>query len=79
MALNKAKLKQGIKAAFVEARSEEKNPDAVFDAIANKISDAIDEYVKGLQITYNPAALPAGPALIAGPYPVTGLFKYTLS
>lgn len=81
MALNKVKLKQEIKAAFTEAKLEENNPDAVFDAIAGKISDAIDDYIKGLQITYvpaNPQNPPPAP-FIAGPYPVTGTFGYTLS
>jgi hypothetical protein len=81
MPLNKIKLKAEIKAAFVKAASETENPDAVVDALSETISNAIDEFVKGLQITYVPAnpQNPPPTPFVAGIYPVTGTFSYTLS
>jgi hypothetical protein len=72
MALDKEGLKSQIKAAFVEAKSKETNPDQVFDALAGKIADAVDQFVKELQITYTTG-------LTAPNGPVAGNFTYTLS
>ena len=72
MPLDKATLKTNIKAAFDAAKQKEDNPDAAFDALAGSIADAIDAYVKQMQITYTLGlAAPNGN--------VTGSFGYTLS
>jgi len=52
-----------------------------YDEFAERLSMLIEDYVKGLQITYvpaNPQNPPASP-FMAGPYPVTGTFGYILS
>ena len=72
MALDKAKLKSDIKAAFMDAKSKEEGPDAVFDALAGKISEAIDGYVKQIGITYSQG-------LTAPNGSVAGVFNYTIT
>ena len=72
MPLNKVQLKADIKAAFADAKSKEKDPDVVFDALAGKISDAIDSYVKQMMITYTTG-------LTAPNGPVAGAFGYTIN
>ena len=52
MALNKAQLAADIKAAFTETKLKETDPDIVFGALADSISNAIDSYVKQIMITY---------------------------
>jgi hypothetical protein len=70
--LDKNKLKKSIESAFVEAKGKTDNPEAAIEALSGQIADAIEVFVKSLQITYNSG-------LIAGPYPVSGTFTYTLS
>ena len=72
MPLNKVQRKADIKAAFANAKAKESDPDAVFDALAGKISDAIDTYVKQMMITYTIG-------LTAPNGAVTGPFGYTIS
>ena len=72
MALNKVQLRASIKAAFIEAKSKDKNPEAAFDALAAKIADAIDSYVRQMQITYTTG-------LTAPNGPVGGLFGNTIN
>lgn len=72
MPLNKTQLKADIKAAFTDAKAKESDPDAVFDALAGKISDAIDAYVKQIMITYTIG-------LTAPNGAVLGTFGYTIS
>jgi len=67
MALNKATLKESIKAAFVQAKSQTDNADAAFDILAGAISDAIDVYVKQMTITYT-AGLTAPNGPVAGSF-----------
>ncbi len=72
MPLNKTKLKADIKAAFVNAKAKDREPDAVFDALAGNISDAIDTYIKQMMITYSTGLIAPGGA-------VTGTFGYTIN
>lgn len=69
MALNKIQLKNEIKQILtdMENRTEDSK-----DEFATRLSDAIDAYVKGIQITYTTG-------LVATTYPVTGVFNYTVS
>jgi len=70
--LDKYKLKKSLESAFNEARTKIDDPQEAIEALSSQIADAIDDFVRELQITYNSG-------LIAGPYPVTGTFIYTLS
>lgn len=70
--LDKNKLKKSIEAAFLEARGKNDNPEDAIARLSSQIADAIDDYVRSLQITYNTG-------LTAGPYPVAGVFGYSLS
>jgi hypothetical protein len=72
MALNKATLKESIKAGFVAAKQNTDDPDAAFDALAGAISDAVDIYVKQMTITYTTG-------LTAPNGPVAGVFGNTIS
>ena len=76
MALNKAELKQSIKAAFENQVSKTENPAAALDDLAGKIADAIDAYVKGASIYATPANVTSA-AMIAGAYPVTAASNLT--
>lgn len=72
MPLNKVQLKTDIKAAFLAAKAKTDDPDAAFDALAGSIADAVDSYVKQMQITYSSG-------LTAPNGPVAGVFGYILS
>ena len=69
MALNKAQLKSDIKAAFVAQQDKTENPEAAIDDLADKISTAIDSYIKGATIFATPAGV-ASAALSNGAGPV---------
>lgn len=69
MALNKIALKTEIKSILDDMK--ERNEDAT-DEFATRLSDAIDDYVKGIQITYTTG-------LTASTFPVVGVFQYTVS
>ncbi len=71
--LNKIKLKNDVKAVFL-ARMTNPNSQqqAEVDSLAEGISDAIDEYVRGLEITYI-AGLTAPSGAVAG------TFNYSLN
>ncbi len=70
--LNKTKLKTDIKAALLDQRTKTDNPQAAADQLASKIADAVDSYVRGIQITYT-----VGLSNSSGP--VVGAFNYTIS
>lgn len=70
--LNKTKLKSDIKVALLDQRNNNDNPNKAADDLAGKIADAVDQYVRGISITYT-----AG--LANGSGPVTGMFNYTIS
>ncbi len=70
--LDKDKLKKSIQSAFIEAKGKTDNPEAAIEALSGHIANAIDDFVKSLEISYTSG-------LVAGPYPVTGTFTYTLS
>ena len=72
MALNKAILAQAIAKAFIDQTAKKENTEAAIQDLATKIADAIDIYVKDLQITYTTG-------LTASTYSVVGSFTYTLS
>lgn len=69
MALNKAQLALEIKSILEDM--EQRTEDAKTE-FANRLADAIDGYVKQMQITYT-----AGLSTTTGP--VTGVFNYVLS
>ncbi|MDD2965539.1 MAG: hypothetical protein PHU33_16470 [Bacteroidales bacterium] len=70
--MDKNILKSSIKQAFLDQRNKTDNPEAAIDDLAGKIADAVDVFIKGLVISYTSG-------LVAGPYPVTGTFNYSLS
>lgn len=70
--LNKEDLRFKIEIALLDQRSNTDNPEAAAQDLSTKNAEAIDEYVKGMMITYTTG-------LIAGPYPVTGTFNFTIS
>lgn len=70
--LDKDKLKKSIQSAFLEAKGKIDNPEAAIEALSGDIANAIDDFVKSIEISYTSG-------LVAGPYPVTGTFTYTLS
>lgn len=71
--LNKIKLKDDVKAVFL-ARMTNPNAQqqAEVDALAEGISDAIDDFVRGIEISYVSG-------LVAPNGPVTGTFQYSLN
>ena len=67
MALNKEQLHSDIKKAFDAAKAKEDDPEGAFDTLAGSIADAIDTYVKQIQITYTSGlTAPNGP--VAGAF-----------
>jgi hypothetical protein len=70
--LNKDELQFMIENALLDQRFNTDNPEAAAQDLSTKIADAIDDYVKSMMITYTTG-------LIAGPYPVTGTFNFTIS
>ena len=72
MALNKGALKQSIYHAFKDQTSKKDDPDAAMQDLAGKIADAVDVFIRQLEIDYT-----AG--LLAPNGPVTGTFQYTLN
>lgn len=69
MALNKTILKEKIIEIMTDMLSREQNS---IEEFATRISDAVDDYVKGAKINYTTG-------LVAGSSPVTGTFNGTLS
>lgn len=68
MALNKALLKNEIKSLLEDMMTRE---DSSFDEFATRLSDSIDQFVKGANIIYNSG-------LTAGGNPVSGTFNGNL-
>lgn len=68
MALNKGQLKADIKTLMADMRTRTENAD---DEYADRLVNAIDQYVKGAEIVYQ-----AG--LVAPQGPVTGTFSGNL-
>lgn len=69
MSLNKSQLKQEIAAIMEDMKNREE--DAI-DEFSTRMADAIDQYVKGIQINYT-----TGLANQGGP--VTGVLQHTVS
>lgn len=72
MALDTTSLKASIKAAFSDQESKMDNPDNALNDLADKIGDALETWIKTLQITYISG-------LTNGSGAVTGTFGNTLS
>jgi len=72
MALNKEKLKSQIKSVLTELKQRESDPERAADEFAEALSGAIEEYIKGMEITYISG-------LITSAGPVTGVFQNQLS
>jgi|AMZC01.1.fsa_nt_AMZC01002902.1_17 hypothetical protein len=70
--LDKNKLRKSIESAFLEAKAKTDNPEEAIEVLSEQIANAIDDYIRSLDITYTSG-------LIAGTYAVTGIFNYTLS
>lgn len=69
MALNKTILKDKIVTIMTDMLTREENS---IEEFATRLSDAVDDYVKGAKINYITG-------LVAGSNPVTGIFNGTLS
>jgi hypothetical protein len=69
MALVKSTLKSAILNAFKAQQSKEENPDGALDDLADKLSAAIESYVKSATVSTTvtgACATPAGPGTITG-------------
>lgn len=67
MALNQARLKNKIKAAFQAEQTEQSDHNASLDRISDKIAQAVIEEIKELKINYT-----SGLVAPSGGGPVTG-------
>ena len=72
MSLNKATLHAQIKQAFLDQKNKTDNPDAAIEDIAAKLSTAIDNYVRGINVA-------SVPVLTSPSGPVTGTITNTVS
>lgn len=72
MSLDTNTLKETIKTAFLDQRSNTDDPEAAAEDLAGKIANAFEVYVKGIGINYVSG-------LANGSGPVTGTFVYTIT
>lgn len=69
--LDKSALKTAMKQAFEDQRNKETDWEAALDDLCTKLSNAIDDYVKGAKINYVNG--------LTAQVPVTGTFNGSLS
>lgn len=72
MSLDKITLKAEIKAAFNDQKGKTENQEAAIDDLAQKITNAVENYVKSITVT-------STFALTAPNGPVTGSITNTIS
>lgn len=72
MALNKDRLKEAIKTAYLTAQDVDTDREDALEVFADNLSSAIVDEIKQLSITYTSG-------LLAGSANVTGTFNNTLS
>lgn len=73
MSLNKSTLQSAIKSAFKNMKDTDGDEEQTLDALAGKLAEAVDTYVKSATIMYT-----GGLTTATGGGPVSGTFQGSL-